>query len=53
MLNALFGLAALFNYLQVCGRGLTTPIKMGRHGKNQTASAVYSYHEKKKDTSEF
>ncbi|XP_003385646.1 PREDICTED: nitric oxide synthase-interacting protein-like [Amphimedon queenslandica] len=23
---------------------------MGRHGKNQTASAVYSYHEKKKDT---
>lgn len=25
-------------------------IIMGRHGKNQTASAVYSYHEKKKDT---
>ena len=23
---------------------------MGRHGKNQTASAVYGYHEKKKDT---
>jgi len=23
---------------------------MGRHGKNATASAVYSYHEKKKDT---
>ena len=37
------------------GRGLclATPIKMGRHGKNQTASAVYSYHEKKKDTSKF
>jgi len=23
---------------------------MTRHGKNATASAVYSYHEKKKDT---
>ena len=23
---------------------------MGRHGKNATASAVYSYHERKKDT---
>ena len=26
--------------------------RMGRHGKNQTASAVYGYHEKKKDTGE-
>ncbi len=24
--------------------------RMGRHGKNATASAVYSYHERKKDT---
>ena len=26
--------------------------RMGRHGKNQTASAVYGYRKKKKDTGE-
>lgn len=26
---------------------------MGRHGKNATASAVYSYHERKKDTGSY
>ena len=31
-------------------RSQSSHLKMTRHGKNCTASAVYSYHEKKRDT---